>query len=102
MPKGRQRTEEQEPVGIVISRGPSVEPTPRFSAYIYSNTDEVSAPIETRRPSKRPLSPGNKKAGASRRLSCCLSSPYFFFLAPPFFAVFFFFAAIWFSPWRGC
>ena len=49
MPKGRQRTEEQEPVGIVISRGPSVEPTPRFSAYIYSNTDEVSAaPIETK------------------------------------------------------
>jgi hypothetical protein len=48
MTKRRQPKEPQEPIGIVISRGPHEEPTPRFSAYVYSNEDETSGePIVT-------------------------------------------------------
>jgi hypothetical protein len=36
----RQTTKEEEPVGIVISRGSRVEETPRFSAYVWGITQE--------------------------------------------------------------
>lgn len=42
MPKRRQPKEPQEPIGIVISGGPHEEPTPRLSAYVYSDEDETS------------------------------------------------------------
>jgi hypothetical protein len=38
-----QQTQEQEPLGIVISRGPRGEEPPRFSAYVWSDTPEVRA-----------------------------------------------------------
>ena len=37
----RQETPEQEPLGIVISRGPRAEETPRFSAYVWSDVPEL-------------------------------------------------------------
>jgi hypothetical protein len=47
MPKRRLVKEPQEPIGIVISNGPTAEPTPRFSAYVYSIEDETSGePID--------------------------------------------------------
>ena len=42
MPKRREPKEPQEPIGIVISGGPHEEPTPRLSAYVYSDEDETS------------------------------------------------------------
>jgi len=49
MKKRRQEIESQEPIGIVISGGTYVEPTPRFSAYIYSVEDERSGePIDVK------------------------------------------------------
>jgi hypothetical protein len=49
MPKRRQTKDPQEPIGIVISGGAHEEPTPRFSAYVYSIEDETSGePIEVK------------------------------------------------------
>ena len=50
MPKRRQPKEpQQEPIGIVISGGPHEDPTPKFSAYVYSIEDETSGePIDMR------------------------------------------------------
>jgi hypothetical protein len=49
MPKRRQLKEPQEPIGIVISGGPHEDPTPRFSAYVYSIEDETSGePIDVK------------------------------------------------------
>ena len=49
MPKRRQPQEPQEPIGIVISGGPHEEPTPRFTAYVYSIEDETSGePIDVK------------------------------------------------------
>ncbi len=49
MPKRRQSNEPQEPIGIVISGWPSVDPVPRLSAYVYSIEDETSGePIEVK------------------------------------------------------
>ena len=36
----RQQTQEQEPLGIVISRGSRTEDVPRFSAYVWSDVPE--------------------------------------------------------------
>jgi hypothetical protein len=38
---------EEEPIGIVISRGPSVEQAPTFAAYIWSADPEPVAAIAT-------------------------------------------------------
>ncbi len=47
MPKRRPLQEPQEPIGIIISGGQHEEPTPRFTAYVYSLEDETSGePIE--------------------------------------------------------
>ena len=40
----RHREEEQELAGIKIVRGASVEPTPRFSAYIWAGEPEDTLP----------------------------------------------------------
>lgn len=49
MQKRRQKEESQEPIGIVISGGKYIEPTPRFSAYVYSVEDETSGePIDVK------------------------------------------------------
>ena len=37
----RQETPEQEPLGIVISRGSRAEEPPRFSAYVWSDAPEL-------------------------------------------------------------
>jgi hypothetical protein len=39
----RQEQQEQEPLGIVISRGPRGEQPPRFSAYVWSDAPELPA-----------------------------------------------------------
>ncbi len=39
----RQETPEQEPLGIVISRGPRGEEPPRFSAYVWCDVPELPA-----------------------------------------------------------
>ena len=38
-----------EPVGIVISRGPRAEPTPRFSSYVWESipANELSAALDS-------------------------------------------------------
>jgi hypothetical protein len=41
----RQETQEQEPLGIVISRGPRGETPSRVSAYVWSDAPEL--PLET-------------------------------------------------------
>ena len=47
MRKRREKVDPQEPMGIVISSGKLVEPTPRLSAYVYSVEDETSGePID--------------------------------------------------------
>jgi hypothetical protein len=49
MPKRRQSKEPEEPIGIVISGWPSVDPVPRLTAYVYSIEDETSGePIEVK------------------------------------------------------
>ena len=49
MPKRRQPKEPQEPIGIVISDVKHEDPTPRFSAYVYSIEDEISGePIDVK------------------------------------------------------
>ena len=40
MASRRQPKEEQEPVGIVISRGSRAEETPRFTAYVWGPVPE--------------------------------------------------------------
>lgn len=40
----RQEPAEQEPIGIIISRGSRSEATPRFSAYVWSDVPEL--PVE--------------------------------------------------------
>jgi hypothetical protein len=37
---------DQEPIGIVISRGRSAEPPPRFSAYLWADADEENLDAE--------------------------------------------------------
>ena len=49
MEQHRQQPSEQEPVGIVISGGARGDSTPRFSAYIWSDTPEVPAEPVARR-----------------------------------------------------
>lgn len=44
MAEAGQSTQEQEPIGIVISRGRSVLTPPRVSAYIYGEADESAQP----------------------------------------------------------
>lgn len=44
MAESRQSTQEQEPIGIVISRGQSVLTPPRLSAYIYGVAEETNEP----------------------------------------------------------
>lgn len=47
--ESRQDTQEQEPIGIVISRGRSVLTPPRLSAYIYGVAEESNeAPVEVK------------------------------------------------------
>ena len=41
MKKQEPTIDQQEPVGIVISRGSRAEPAPRFSAYIWGPAPEV-------------------------------------------------------------
>ncbi|HEX9564100.1 MAG TPA: hypothetical protein VF981_09020 [Gemmatimonadaceae bacterium] len=49
MRKRRPKPDPQEPIGIVISSGKLVEPTPRLTAYVYSVEDETSGePIDVR------------------------------------------------------
>ena len=49
MPKRRETKDPQEPIGIVISGGVHEQPTPRFTAYVYSIEDETSGePIEVK------------------------------------------------------
>lgn len=49
MAESRQSTQEQEPIGIVISRGRSVLTPPRLSAYIYGVAEESNeAPVEVK------------------------------------------------------
>jgi hypothetical protein len=45
MPSPRDRTDGDEPIGIVISRGQREEQPPRFSAYIWGPAPEVSGPV---------------------------------------------------------
>jgi hypothetical protein len=40
----RERRIDDEPIGIVISRGSRAEATPRFAAYVWSQVSE-SAPV---------------------------------------------------------
>ncbi|HEY0971521.1 MAG TPA: hypothetical protein VGE02_11195 [Gemmatimonadales bacterium] len=50
MEQHSQQTREQEPVGIIISRGGERgETAPRFSAYMWSDAPEVPAEPATRR-----------------------------------------------------
>lgn len=49
MAESRQNTQDQEPIGIVISRGRSVPTPPRLSAYIYGVAEEiVEPPVEVK------------------------------------------------------
>lgn len=41
MPDVRQIPQDQEPIGIVISRGRSIVTPPRLAAYIYGDVEEV-------------------------------------------------------------
>lgn len=41
---------EQEPVGIIISRGPRAEEPPRFSAYIWGPVPGFEYPVEDGKP----------------------------------------------------
>jgi hypothetical protein len=41
MAQGRQAENEQEPMGIVISRGSRAEQTPRFTAYVWGPAPDV-------------------------------------------------------------
>ena len=41
MPNSRQNTKDQEPLGIVISRGSEDEPAPRFRAFVYAEVSET-------------------------------------------------------------
>jgi hypothetical protein len=42
----RQPGMDEEPMGIVISRGSRVEERPRFSAYVWSNVGDVFPAVE--------------------------------------------------------
>ncbi|HLV26996.1 MAG TPA: hypothetical protein VKZ41_11865 [Gemmatimonadales bacterium] len=42
-------TPNDEPVGIVISRGSREEAIPRFAAYVWSDSDEYAEPVEVPR-----------------------------------------------------
>ncbi|MGQ0647782.1 MAG: hypothetical protein ACT4P7_09415 [Gemmatimonadaceae bacterium] len=46
MRETREKEVDQEPIGIVISRGSRAEATPRFWAYVWGQFDEP-APTET-------------------------------------------------------
>jgi hypothetical protein len=49
MRKRRQKPEQQEPIGIIISSGRVIEPTPRLTAYVYSVEDETNGePIDVK------------------------------------------------------
>jgi hypothetical protein len=37
---------EQEPIGIVISRGPRLEPTPALFAYVWAPAPEIEEPLK--------------------------------------------------------
>ena len=41
---------EQEPLGIIISRGPRAEETPRLSAYIWGPVPGMELPAEDGKP----------------------------------------------------
>jgi hypothetical protein len=43
MSESKKPTPDQEPIGIVISRGSRAEDTPRFWAYVWSQGPESSA-----------------------------------------------------------
>lgn len=43
MPNARVLTEEQEPLGIIISRGSRAEAAPRFWAYVWGPAPELGA-----------------------------------------------------------
>ena len=45
----RQTPAEQEPMGIIISRGPRGDETSRFSAYVWSDVPERQTEPTTRR-----------------------------------------------------
>ena len=49
MEQHRHQPLEQEPVGIIISRGERGEVAPRFSAYVWSDAPELPAEPATRR-----------------------------------------------------
>jgi hypothetical protein len=40
----RERRLDEEPIGIVISRGSRAESTPRFAAYVWSQVGETTTP----------------------------------------------------------
>ncbi len=42
--------QEQEPLGIIISRGPRAEETPRFSAYIWGPVPGMELPEKKGKP----------------------------------------------------
>ena len=44
MPQDREKEDEQEPIGIVISRGSRTEATPRFWAYVWGQFEETVTP----------------------------------------------------------
>ena len=44
----RERRNEEEPIGIVISRGSRAESTPKFAAYVWSQVGETTPATEPR------------------------------------------------------
>ena len=48
MPDIRQNSAEEEPIGIVISRGSRAESPPRFAAYVWSQVGDVPTLTEPR------------------------------------------------------
>ena len=44
----RERRTDEEPIGIVISRGSRAESAPRFSAYVWSQVGETTPTPEPR------------------------------------------------------
>ncbi len=51
MPKSRQTVAaEQEPIGIIISRGRIVEPSPRVTAFVWGIGDEPEEETEAPKP----------------------------------------------------
>jgi len=48
MPHPKGKAPETEPIGIIISRGPTVPHAPRFSAYVWAAVEDPEPPEETK------------------------------------------------------